>query len=325
MFAPRARSTVSDRVAPGPRVLRLAGSAPDRSGGACTEVVTTEPAIKRALVPLMGHPLADGVVVTCEIMPGVGRYVLGNRRELTDLVARAAAEGIAACGVGEVCVRIARQRSGFAPTSTVLVSVSVLRGREVEDIASFETSLPLAEGEEVDDRTMLAGKSILLVVPTAHSARVLTTAARRFGGTVEPMVNCALAELRLRAANLQRRPFDVLYVDESTVGAEELLCAARDDLSLGAPRRLVATALDDASIWIVQGAESTLAKPALPFELCEAVRDARHADESAAEVSEETMACIPPSRGRRRVSGTRNLDLAAVLAAVAVAPARERR
>jgi hypothetical protein len=299
------------------------------SGGSLAEVVTTEPSIKRALAPLVRHALAKDVSIVCEIMSGVGRYVLGNRRQLGDLVARAAAEGIAkASSLAEVCVRVARQRSGFAPTDTVLVSVSILRGgQSIEDVACYEAVLPLAEGEELADAVVLADKRVLVVVPTAHGARVQTTAAKRFGASVESVLESGAATERLRAAHDEGKPFDVMYVDEATQGAEALLGAARDDISLGAPCRIVATALDDASEWTSRGAESLVSKPVLPLELCDALRDSTHVmtvDVAEAEATAVTQ--VPPFyRSKRRTSGIRRIDLAAVLAALAVSPTRARR
>lgn len=331
MSAQHARSKLTRRRSgSGDGLSSLTGSASERSSaGLLAEVVTTEPSIKRALAPLVRHALAKNVSVVCEIMAGVGRYVLGSRRQLGDLVARAAAEGIAkATSPAEVCVRVARQRSGFAPTDTVIVSVSILSpGKDIEDVACHDAVMPLAEGEELADAIVLADKRVLLVVPTAHGARVQTSAAKRFGAVVESVLLTCEATERLRAAHDEGKPFDVMYVDEATQGAEALLGAARDDLSLGAPCRIVATALDDGSDWTSRGAESLLSKPVLPLELCDALRDSTHVvttDLEEAEAAAVTQV-PPPYPSKRRVSGIRRLDLAAVLAAVAVSSTRARR
>jgi CheY-like chemotaxis protein len=311
-------------------IARLAsngGSALERSsGGSLAEVVTTEQTVKRALSSLVRQALSKEVILACEILPGVGRYVLGSRRQLGDLVAHAAGEGVAACEEGEVCVRIARQRAGLAPTDVVLVSVSILHGQAVRDLECLEASLPLADGEDVQDAIVLADRRVLIVVPTAHGARVQTTAARRFGASVESALESAAATALLRAAHSEGKPFDVVFVDEATQGAEELLGAARDDASLGGPSRIVATALEDAAKWEVFGAESILSKPVLPLELCDALRDSgRHEVELTLEQSAAAITHVPPGQPRRRASGIRRLDLAAVLAAVAVAPRRGKR
>jgi CheY-like chemotaxis protein len=303
---------------------RTGGASPDGVGGSLTEVVTFEAVVRRALAPLVRQALTKGVAIACEITSGVGRYVLGSRRALGDLVARATAEGIAACERGEVCIRIARMQAGFEPTDTLLASVTIRDAEEIRDLESFEIMMPLAEGESLEDAVVLAGKRLLVVVPTAYAARIQTAAARRFGARVESAEGAERAEERLRAACLEGHAFDVVYVDESTSGAVELFAAARDDASLGAPFRIVATALEDASVWVARGAESMLSKPVLPLELCDAVSDAGRAPPETIEIAAGAITRIP-SVGGRTVSGTRRLDLAAVLSAVAVAPARLRR
>jgi hypothetical protein len=322
MTARQAQSKLQRQLTSG--AARTAGASPNGAGGSLTEVVTFEAVVRRVLVPLVREALRKDVTVACEITSGVGRYVLGSRRALSDLVGRATAEGIAACERGEVCVRIARQQRGFDPTDMLLVSVAIREGKEIRDLDSFETSMPLAEGESLEDTIVLAGMRVLVVVPSAYAARIQTAAVRRFGARVESADGAEEAEEHLRAACDEGHPFDVVYLDESTSGAEELFAAARDDASLGAPFRIVATALEDAAAWVTCGAESMLSKPVLPLELCDAVRDSgRKAPETIA-IAAGAITRIPAAFVRR-TSGTRRLDLAAVLSAVAVAPARQGR
>lgn len=323
MSAQYSQSKLQRRIASGTGGSRLAGSAPDRTGASLTEVVTTELAVKQALAPLHRQVFASGVTVACEIMSGVGRYVLGNRRQLTSLVAIAAAEGIAACRAGEVHVRIARQYSGFDATDTLLVSITIQKGDVIEDISSVESSQPLAEGEELGDAIVLAGRRVLIVAPTANVASIQVEAATRFGASADCVHDDISAQELLRAGHRQGKRFDVLYVDEATSGAVGLLAAVGADASFGAPFRLVATSIGDASMW-AERAESILTKPVLPLELCDALREAGHEVEKPSQESSEALTRVPPG-GRRRSSGIRPLGLAATLAAGAVAPARDRR
>lgn len=323
MSSQYSQSKLQRRIASRMGPSRLAGSAPDRSEASLTEVVTTELAVKQALAPLHRQALASGVTVACEIMPGVGRYVLGNRRQLTSLVALVAAEGIAACRSGEVHVRIARQCSGFDLTDTLLVSVTIHDGETVEDVNSVESSQPIAEGEDLGDAIVLAGKRVLIVAPTAQVSRIQVQAAKRFGASVDCVHDDVSAQERLRAAHGGGVRFDALYVDEATSGAVGLLTAAGDDTSLGGPFRYVATSLGDAAMW-TERSESILTKPVLPLELCDALREAERAVDNPAVPWSEALIRVPPG-GRRRSSGVRTLGLTAALAAVAVAPSGERR
>lgn len=320
MPAQNPRTKSSRRGASGGGSTRLSGSA-SSSRGTLAEVVTTEAAVKRALAPLAREGSARGVELICEIAPAVGRYVLGGRRHLSELVASAAAEGLAACTRGEVFVRLARQHAGFAPTETVLVSVSIQHGGVIRDIVCIDVFLQPADDEEPDEASVFAGKRVLVVVPTASGARVQASASERFGASVEQAHDGTSATRQCRDAQGEGQPFDALYVDESAPGAEALLSAARDDASFGAPHRIVASALDDASSWMARGAESILSKPVLPLELCDALVASRDDVEDAAISAAQAVTRAPPSTGRR-VSGVRSLDLAALLAAVAVAPGR---
>ena len=320
MSAQNARSLLHRRLT-GSSVSRLAGSAPDRSGGLLNEVVTAETAIKRGLVPVVREAMADGIDVVCEIMPGVGEYVLGSRRELTELVAGAAAEGVAASRGREVCVRIARQHSGFAPTDTVLVSVSVQADGVVEDVACFETSMPCAEEEDGEQiAAFLAGKRVLVVSPTPHSARVQSSSLRRFGAVVETVCEASEAKECLRAAKAAGKRFDTLYVDDATHDVLGLLRAARDDASMGSPLRLVSTVLESAStLWLAVGAEATLVKPVLPNELGQAVSELRRQQKPTSRPAMDPAATAAEQpKSERRPSGVRRLALAEVLTSVAV-------
>jgi CheY-like chemotaxis protein len=320
MPAEHPRTKSSRRSASDGGQTRLPGSA-TRAGGTLTEVVTTEAAVKRALAPLAREGSARGIELTCEIASAVGRYVLGGRRQLTEIVARAAAEGLAASGGGAVNVRLARQHAGFAPTDTVLVSVSIHTGAVSKDVACLEACLQPAEDDDSDEATFFAGKRVLVVVSSAHGGRVHTSTVKRFGATVRYAPDGPSATQLLRDARGQLAPFDVVFIDEAVVGAEALLVAARDDVSLGAPHRVVASALADASCWLARGGESLLSKPVLPLELCDVLVAGRTVE---LEGSPETVTRTPPS-GERRASGMRSLDLAALLAAVAVAPGSGRR
>lgn len=325
MSAQDARSLLLRRAGSGSAATRLAGSAPDRSGALLTEVVATERAVKRGLVPVVREALAQGLTLVCEIMPGVGEYVLGNQRELTELVGCAAAEGVAAARGGEVCVRVARQRSGFAPTDTVLVSVSVHRDDAIVDVVCLEASLPLAAGEEAEVASPLAGKRVLVLVPTVHGARVQRSVIEQLGAVVESVADTAHAAARLRAAKSAGTPFDVVYVDDGAGDVTVLLRAARDDASLGAPSRVVATVLESASaLWLAVGAQVTITKPVLPSELRDALLEVRRDHMPTVRVGPSAVDVAVPS-SERRPSGVRRLHLAELLASVAVAPTRESR
>lgn len=327
MSAQHARSLLHRRLS-GSSVSRLAGSAPDRSGGLLTEVVSTEAAVKRGLVPVVREANAEGIDVVCEIMPGVGEYVLGSRRELTELVAAAAAEGVAASRGREVWVRIARQHSGFEATDTVLVSVSVQADGVVEDVGCYETAMPSAEEEDGEHvAAFLAGKRVLVVSPTTHSARVQSSSLRRFGAVVESAVDAAGAKECLRAAKAAGTRFDTLYVDDATHDVLGLLRAARDDASMGSPLRLVATVLESAAtLWLAVGAEATLVKPVLPVELREAVDELRRQQTPTSRPAADPAApAAEHPRSEKRPSGVRRLALAEVLASVAVGSGPESR
>jgi CheY-like chemotaxis protein len=217
-----------------------------------------------------------------------------------------------------VNVRLVRQHAGFAPTDTVLVSVSTRSAGVIEDVVCLEVSLQPAEEDDSDEATFCSGKRVLVVVASAHGARVHTSTAKRFGATVRYAHDGPSALQLLRDARGQHAPFDVVFVDEAAAGAEALVAAVRDDASLGAPHRIVASALDDASSWLARGGESLLSKPVLPLELCDAMVAGRP-DVEQSTTRSDAVTHIPPS-AKRRTSGVRSLDLAALLAAVAIAP-----
>lgn len=315
-----------------PRHARPIGYKAGTSGSMLAEVVTLELALKRALAPLATSALACGCDLVCEVLPEVGEYVLGDRKQLVDHVTRIAAQGVGSSRGGDVCVRVARQHSGFAPSDTVLVSVSVRRAERVEDVGCVELLLPLAErtDEQVDGR-QLAATRVLVVVPDAHTARIHASTARRFGALVEAVVGAALAREKIRDATANGAPFDVLFIDDKAPNLAELL-GSPHDASLGGARSILATALADSPLRraFAAGVHETLSKPVLPHELCEAIAMCR-------EPSERETQCPPPDEEeepelqrqpglpRRRASGVRDLRLAEVLASLAVAPARRTR
>lgn len=294
------------------------------SRGSLAEVVTVELALKRALVPLAVAALARESEVVCELLPEVGEYVLGDRRQLTELVAQVASVGVGAARGGDVHVRVARQHAGMAPSDTVLVSVSIRRASVVEDVASVELALPLAEraDEEVDARE-LADVRVLVVVPTIQAARVHATTVRRFGALVESVLDAERARERMRDASRDGVPFDVLYLDDKAPNLDELL-RAPGDASVRRARSVLATAVGSGPLRraFMAGADETLCKPVLPRELCDAIAGLLHPSErmtlpapSGADERSE-----PSGGSGRRASGLRNLHLAGVLAALAVAP-----
>jgi len=225
-------------------------------------------------------------------------------------------------------VRIARQHSGFEPTDKVLVSISIHDGNAVEDVVCVEASFPLADGQDLHDPVVLADKRVLVVEPTRTNARVQSAAIKRFGATVEAALEHAQAADRMRSAHKSGRPFDALYIDDSTAGADELVDAARVDASLGYPCSIVATAKEHVSSWVARGAHVALVKPVLPLELCDVLRDV--APHEAAESDGPHGCRDSPSMVRRRVAqgadpaSQQRVDLAAVLAAVALGPLRQR-
>jgi len=185
MPAHRARSRLDHRVTSDRTLVETAGRA---GPSTVTEVMTMERALKQALVPLASAALDREVDLVCEVLSDVGEYVLGDRRGFMDLVGRAVAPALARAVRGEVRVRLARQYAGFAPTDTVLVSVSIGHegARDVEDVEDVEIMLPIAQRlDEVEAARELAGLRVLLVVPSLHLSRVHSAAVRRFGALVE--------------------------------------------------------------------------------------------------------------------------------------------
>jgi CheY-like chemotaxis protein len=293
------------------------------------EVVTLELALKRALVPLATAAHAREIEVVCEVLPGVGEYVLGDRRELIELVGRVAAQGVGAARGGDVHIRVARQRSGLSQSNTVLVSVSIQRGDVVEDVTCAEISLALAERtDDAEDARELASTRILVVVPTVHAARVHIETARRFGALVDSVLDAALARDKIRDASKNGAPFDVLYIDDKTPNLAELLDTL-DAASRVNARTVLATAVGDSPLRRAYEADvdDTLSKPVLPRELCTALGQFRNTCERETLVAppDEAAESRSPTGAPHRASGLRNLRLAEVLASLAVAPARKAR
>lgn len=328
MSAQKLRSRQDQRDKSSPGHARPIGYKAGPSGGVLAEVVTLELALKRALAPLATAALARDCDLVCEVLPEVGEYVLGDRRQLMDRVARVATEGIASARGGDVYVRVARQHGGFAPSDTVLVSVSIRREDAVEDVGCIELALPLAErADEVDQSRELADTKVLVVVPNKHAARVHSVTARRFGALVESVLDASLAEEKMRDANESGAPFDVLFLDDQVPNIAELLRSLPDS-SFGNARRILATALADSPLRraFAAGVDETLVKPVLPHELCEAIGATREVPERATEPAPAAEERGPEEGGFvRRASGLRNLRLAEVLASLAVAPARRAR
>ena len=293
------------------------------------EVVTMELALKRALGPLATAAVARNCEIVCEVMPGVGEYVLGDRRQFISMVGRIATEGLGCAHGGDVYVRVARQHGGFAPNDTVLVSVSIRRDDTIEDVGCVEASLPLAERvEDVDHSGALATTRVLVVMPDPHAARVHTVTARRFGARVEWIHDASLAEDKMRDARASGVPFDVLVLDDKAPNLAELIRSLPGS-SFGNARRILATALADGPLRraFSAGVDQTLSKPVLPHELRESIAAAREPGERATEPAPPELLAEPLREGvvTRRTSGLRNLRLAEVLASLAVAPARRAR
>jgi CheY-like chemotaxis protein len=287
-----------------------------------SEVVTLELALKRALAPVATAALARECDVICEVLPEVGEYVLGDRRQFMDLVTRITKEGVTAARGGDVHVRVARQHGGFAPSDTVLVSVSIRRKDVVEDVGCIELALPLAErADEVDHSRELATTRVLVVVPNKWAARVHSIAARRFGALVESVLDASLAHEKLRDATDSGAPFDVLFLDDQAPNLAELLRTLPDS-SFANARRILATAIADSPLRtaFAAGVDQTLSKPVLPHELCEAIASLQAPDDRATQPAPPALEPDALQDGVvRRASGLRNLRLAEVLASLAVA------
>jgi CheY-like chemotaxis protein len=330
MPAHKLRSREGHRAKSSPGHERPIGYKAGTSGSTLAEVVTVELAIKRALAPLATGALARGCDLICEVLPEVGEYVLGDRKQFMSVVTQIAAEGVALASGGNVYVRVARQHGGFAPSDTVLVSVSIRRAEQVEDVGCIEVSLPLAERPDgAHDSRQLAATRVLVVVPDKHTARIYESTARRFGALVESVFDASLAHDKMRDATAKGAPFDVLVLDENAPNLADLLRAPQGS-SLGSARSILATALVDSPLRraFATGSSHTLSKPVLPHELCEAIALLREPDERLTEPAPPDEEVEPTSeRGapRRRTSGLRNLRLAEVLASLAVAPARRAR
>jgi CheY-like chemotaxis protein len=283
-----------------------------------------EPAVKGALASVVRDASELGVRVVCELLPGVGEYVLGNRRELSEALVCAVAEGVAASCGRDVCVRIAREQSPLAPTDTVLVSVSTRNESETEEVTCRAVLLPRAQPED-DGPALLAGKRVLVVAPSSLSASVQSAALGRLGAAVESVVGVADAGECLRAARSAGASFDVVYIDDDVTDATALLRAVRDDASLGSPSRVVATVLESASaLWLAVGAQSAIVKPVLPLELGVALAELCGDDDARVTMRVPPCDQDPDEASERRHSGAREL-LAHVLASVAVAPTQRNR
>jgi hypothetical protein len=242
---------------------------------AVTEVMTMEGALKRSLVRLASAALSREIELVCEVLPGVGEYVLGERRDVMDAVAKVVGPAMSAARGGEVCVRLARQWAGFDPTEKVLVSVSIRHAGRVEDFDAVEMTLPIAQREDdIEEAAALARVRVLLVVPSVHLARVHGMAARRFGALVEAVHDVQHAHDRMRDAAANGAPIDVLFLDDGTRQVSKLLEQTRADASLGSARGVVATALTtgpERDAYRSAGAALTLSKPVLPFELRDSI------------------------------------------------------
>ena len=289
-----------------------------------------ERALKHALGPLASAALAREVDLVCEVLPDVGEYVLGERREFMDLVARATAPAMVSARGGEVSVRVARQKAGFDATDRVLVSVSIRRPDGVEDVESLEMVLPIAQRVDArEEARELTGMRVLLVVPGLYQASVQRLAARRFGATVESVHDVGSARERMREAARQEAPIDVLYLDDTSGHVVELLHEVQSDSSLGNPSGLVGTALGlgpARDAYRGAGAALTLSKPVLPFELRDTLMQVRDMGvgntlaPSAAGLDALSAAVSP-----RRASGIRRVRLAEVLASLAIGSDPRRR
>lgn len=318
----RSRQAQRDRSSPGHE--RPVGYKAGPSGGVLAEVVTLELALKHALGPVATAALSQDRDVVCEVLPEVGEYVLGDRRQLMERVARIATDGVSSAFRGDVYVRVARQHGGFAPGDTVLVSVSVRREGRVEDVGCLELSLPLAErADEIDHSGELGAARVLVVVPNESSARVHAIAARRFGALVDSVLDASLAEEKMRSARASGEPFDVLFLDDRAPNLAEFLRSLPGS-SAGSPRSILATAIADGPLRraFAAGVNRTVSKPVLPHELSEAIAMLREpygrvtAPAPPAESAEEEEE--PDGKATRRASGLRNLRLAEVLASLAV-------
>ncbi len=330
MPAQKLRSRQDQRDKSSPHHERPIGAKVGPAGTMLAEVVTLEHALKRALGPLATAALARDSELVCEVMPEVGEYVLGDRRQFIDVVGRMAAEGVGgAIGGADVHVRVARQHGGLAPSDTVLVSVTIRHGDTIEDVGCIEVQLPLAErADETEESGELARTRVLIVVPNKHAARVHSSAARRFGALVESVLDASLAQEKLRDANESGVPFDVLFLDDKTPNLAELIRTLPSS-AFGNARKILATALADSPLRraFAAGADQTLSKPILPHELCEAIAGLRERSDRATEPAppQEEVASAHGGVLKRRASGLSNLRLAEVLASLAVAPSRRAR
>lgn len=261
----------------------------------------------------------------CEVLPDVGEYVLGDRRSLMDVVARAVAKGIALPTGGDLYVRVARQYVGLAPSDNVLLSISLRNGTSVEDIACMDVSLPLAEaGDDFGVAAALASTRVLLVVPSVHVARIHTETVKRLGISVESALDANLAHERMRDARRNGAPFDVVYLDDRAPHVTTLLRSPESPAN--GSRRILATAAAESPLRkaFAAAVHHTLSKPVLPRELSDVIQLLAGASEPSAEhdMGEDEN---PNESVLRRRSGLRNMRLAAVLASLAVTSARNAR
>jgi hypothetical protein len=275
MVAHRSQSRFDHRPTSDRMVERRAAPATGRfRRRVMTESMTVEGALKHALVGLTSAALSREIEVVCEILPGVGELVLGDRARFLNLVAGVVEPAMASARGGEVCVRLARQQAGFAPTDRVLVSVAVRRAGEIEDMESLEVVMPLVERDDEPGARVLDGARVLLVVPTQHLARLHGLAVRRFGARVEAVHDVQHAHDRMRAAAASGTPIHAVYLDDRALDVMQLLAQTRDDASLGMARSVVATALEAGPMrdaYAAAGAAATLSKPVLPLELRDSI------------------------------------------------------
>jgi hypothetical protein len=282
-------------------------------------------ALKDALVPLATSAHLAGASLSCDVTPDVGEFVLGERRALAALVARATLPAVSAARQGEVCVRLTRQRAGFDLTDRILVSVTTRREAGIEDGDAVEAVLPMAHASE--ERAVapeLAGVRMLLVVAGLRLGSMQRVAMRRFGADVESVADAHQAEDLVRAAAASHQPFDVVFVDDHGLDTGAILRVLAVDGMLASTRTIVATALAAGparDAYAVAGAALTLSQPVLATELRDAIVHLR-------ELAVLTVPSVPApesavvARTVRRESGTRSVRLAEVLASLAVGPSR---
>jgi CheY-like chemotaxis protein len=239
------------------------------------QVLAPERELERALTPVAVAARARAVEVLCDLLPGVGHYVLGDSPSFAAEVARATSAAVQAIAPprdrafvrAEVCVRVARQFAGFDPTDGVVVSVTTAVGAARATTSDLELVLPKLDA--VDEEPPIEGARVLLVIPSARAARIQIANARAIGVEVVRAADADAARDAITRATADGAPFDCCYVDDGLPDHGISVLEMLRDLS-PASSRVIATATsrpEDRERLHDAGATTALAKPVLPSHL----------------------------------------------------------